>query len=88
MQYSHRNGEIEPPTVNGWYAFDGAHDNAMFGGKIIASGVVTRGFVLVGGDKHYRFVWEGDNDQTIDDFKGKWYGPISLPWEGQDAVQS
>lgn len=88
MSFQHRNGETTPPTINGWYAYDGPHNNAMFGGALIREGVVTRGFVLVGGDEYYRFVWEGDNDQMIADFPGKWYGPIRLPWEQPDDVSA
>lgn len=79
-KYNHRNGETEPPTENGWYGFDGEHRNAIFAGKPVESGVHERALVLVDGDQYYRYVWNGDDDQTIADYIGRWWGPIVPPW--------
>lgn len=79
-KYTHRNGETEAPTENGWFAFDGEHRNAIFAGKQYAQGVRESAFVLVGGDEYHRFVWDGDRHQLIEDYVGRWWGPLTPPW--------
>ena len=79
-KYKHRNGETETPTKNGWYVFDGEHRNAVFAGKLYERGVGETGYVLVGGDIYHRFVWDGDRHQPIDDYVGRWWGPMPTPW--------
>lgn len=81
--YSHRNGESEPPTVNGWFGYDGPHYNSKILGRMMPTGVNTRCFLLVEVGETQTIVWSGDEMQPIGDFPGKWHGPIQVPWEQQ-----
>lgn len=75
--YSHRNGEIEPPTVNGWYWFDGNHYDVR-----CQNLVAVRSFGLFP-------TWlEGWSEPET--FEGKWYGPLVAPWDAPqpDSAQA
>lgn len=82
--YSHRNGEKEPPTVEGGYFFLG-----FYAGKI------WNYFFLYDGTH-----WDAEGSDTVtriddeweiefDKMDGHWWGPVPLPWEGieQDTLR-
>lgn len=71
-QYSHRNGETEPPTKEGWYWFKGrTYDNGNASGTWFVS-TVTRPVVA-------------SEEGELTDWEGQWWGPVSPPWEAKIA---
>ena len=81
MTYSHRNGETEPPTEEGWYWFDG---DKCWRGESQRS---LKRPVFVEreeeGGSIYWFGADGDADDACADgwLEGQWWGPIVPPWE-------
>lgn len=75
--YSHRNGETEPPTVDGPYFFDGMYDAFGDGEENLAIWDTVRDMVWVMRGAVSIQEWSGSFDETT----GKWYGPITAPWD-------
>lgn len=71
--FSHRNGEREQPTISGHYWFRGT-----FGRHECAD------MVEVGTDRCSW--WMGDFALT--EANGRWYGPVTPPWETNDSIQN
>jgi len=74
-RYSHRNGETEPPTIEGWYAIQ--HPQAWnWQGST---------FVFVERNMDGIDVYCTGQDDPIGydqmDSRIRWYGPIVAPWE-------
>lgn len=68
--YSHRNGETEPPSVEGRFWFKGMLD------KIPSTGIVA---INAGWQTTCWPDWiEGWSPP--DDFQGQWWGPVTPPW--------
>lgn len=82
--YSHRNGETELPTVPGWYWFDGVGT-----WRQTPPETISKRPVLVEQDEEGSLIaWYGAYDDAnyacvLNWLRGQWYGPISLPWEGE-----
>lgn len=76
MQYSHRNGETEPPEISGWYWFTGEVNETHGGFKTEGQGET----VLF--DDEYGCIWfQGDNAGYYpSSCIGKWWGPLVPPW--------
>ena len=78
MTYPHRNGETEAPTVPGLYWFrSSAHSwfpEQEFQRPIHV--LNTSGEALAWNDGRQSY-------DEIDDFVGKWWGPIVAPWESE-----
>lgn len=80
MTYSHRNGETEPPTVEGWYWFQGAityrgmQDLPWWGLVAVPS---YRGHVASMRPHTQSNILAHVN---LDETKGRWWGPIEPPW--------
>lgn len=74
-QYTHRNGETEPPTIKGvwfWFMSDGDAD-------ISAMGML---FIYPQGDDVAGTFDDVDGDTTcISELEGRWWGPVTPPWE-------
>lgn len=77
-QYSHRNGESEQPTVNGWFWFDGTHPTL---------GIIMKRPILVesDGDDPACVFWYGATDDANEAcadgwLHGQWWGPVVPPW--------
>ena len=78
-RYSHRNGETEPPTIEGWYAMQ--HPQAWnWQGST---------FVFVERNMDGIDVYCTGQDDPIGydqmDSRIRWYGPVVAPWE-QPAI--
>lgn len=75
-RYYHRNGETEPPTVNGWYWFDGTIRD-----EDIYRGVVETCRFEVRGDVWFRYGIVGREwDFPEEQMQGQWWGPVVPPW--------
>jgi len=72
--YSHRNGETEPPTVEGWYWWIGT-----VVGSYTEKGLVS---VTVPRDNSKIQIWPSwcDGWLGIEDMLGEWWGPLVPPW--------
>lgn len=68
--YSHRNGETEPPAEPGWY---------LFTGKI--PGTAVRVYLIA--DIHHGGFFFGANLIDSTACQGRWWGPVTLPWEDE-----
>lgn len=73
-QYSHRNGETEPPTIEGWY-FLKQHGNAKWAAN------PAHPLVLVMTMNHELEVWTWGKETPVKDIKARWWGPVTLPWD-------
>lgn len=72
QQYSHRNGETEPPTTDGYFWFKGTLQDET------ASGLVD---VFTYQDRvDLAPLWEHGNYPAAC-FVGRWWGPVLMPWE-------
>ena len=69
-QYTHRNGETEPPTESGWYWYT-AGENPKHG---------NTGVVYVANVNGSPVIWR--EDFWLSD-EGQWWGPITPPWATQ-----
>lgn len=74
-QYSHRNGETEPPTVAGKYDFFGKRYGHHLGAKSREL-VVVDSFGVLGVMEAYPVGFEH--------YEGRWWGPVEVP----EAVQA
>ena len=78
QQYSHRNGETEPPTTAGEFWFDGAG---------IASSHVYKWRDRFSVERHNGVLCVFDDDGypllPVTSMAGRWWGPIMPPWEQQ-----
>ena len=72
-RYSHRNGETEPPTEEGYY-WSSDNDTDYMSGVVQVSESYVFGS-LSEFDKGY-----------LELFKGQWWGPVTPPWD--DTEQS
>jgi hypothetical protein len=70
-QYSHRNGETEPPTEDGWYWVSSPPPVFREGTVLVVDGCV----------------YDFQEDQfTLDELAGvQWWGPVTPPWEADNA---
>jgi hypothetical protein len=74
-QYSHRNGETEPPAIHGWYWLKKFH--------ILP---ITNAIVFVAHKKYKKelLIMNGASDKPeipVRDVIGRWWGPIMPPWK-------
>lgn len=74
--YAHRNGESEPPTIEGAFWFVGKlHHSDYFHDM--------KGLVEI--TDHYlshELLYGGEECcHRMGDFEGRWYGPVMPPWE-------
>ena len=69
-RFSHRNGETTPPTVDGWFFYNGGHTEY--------SGLyqITRPHWSLG----------NLHGQRLETFEGQWWGPIVAPWDTPPPV--
>ena len=74
-RYSHRNGETEPPTVDGWYWWSGTVIGA-YAEKGLVNITVPRNDANIQIWPSWCDGWLGAKDM-----QGQWYGPIVPPWE-------
>jgi len=76
MPYTHRNGETVPPTVAGWYWFEGR--------KYIHRKSFSRRTMLqvydFGDGLRARFTGSSD---FIASLTGRWWGPVTPPWSDE-----
>ena len=72
MNYAHRNGETEAPTVAGLYWFDG-HRTSIAGNKLHVMDMleVDKDGCI---DPDFTFA------TIVTSWDGKWWGPIVAPW--------
>jgi len=73
--YLHRNGETEPPTVDGWYWWSGTVIGA-YAEKGLVNITVPRNDANIQIWPSWCDGWLGAKDM-----QGQWYGPIVAPWE-------
>lgn len=75
MIYSHRNGETEPPTIYEeyyWYQATEAeitHDGCYY--------------IYPYFDEDDPARVAGNDGKPIADMDGRWWGPVTPPWEGE-----
>jgi len=77
-RYSHRNGETEPPTVEGWYWWSGT----------VVGAYAEKGLVNITVPRDSKIqIWPSWCDGWLgaEDMPGQWYGPVVAPWE-QPAI--
>ncbi len=75
--YIHRNGETEPPTESGWYWFIGRKHKH-------SKRVSKAGAYRVWGDAgELRINIPPWSACWVDELEGRWWGPVSPPWEGE-----
>lgn len=83
MTYSHRNGETEPPTVEGWYWFWGKHI-----GWVKRGDFPNRKDILhvdsVGNTRYWKRGTAYPRGMPVTDVVGKWWGPLPEPWSAND----
>lgn len=72
--YTHRNGETEPPTVEGKYWFRGSIGDVDLDAGITTVALDKTGR-LMAWDFHF------DMQQYMTEFAGQWWGPLVAPWE-------
>lgn len=75
QEYTHRNGESEPPTINGRYWFRGRMKYQRKSRNLLqianVIGVLSDGTVAT--------LFEFDNNTNAGDARGQWWGPIPEP---------
>lgn len=82
MNYSHRNGETEPPTQWGDYWISERIDGEYYEPEILRVCYYNRGSGLAVAD----FTPTDDNYMTpIADVDARWWGPIEMPRWDEDA---
>lgn len=75
MNYSHRNGETEPPTITGWYWLKQSRRSRQY--KPDLSWLI---FVWRGTEK----IWRVDGNKEhylLETIRGQWWGPVTMPWQ-------
>lgn len=75
MKYTHRNGEKDAPTESGLYWFNGRCD-----------GEIKELLPVISDHRIGVLAWrpmagDGWYEQIIC-FTGRWWGPVTAPWEG------
>lgn len=85
--YAHRNGETEPPEVEGEFWFEGHFDYVDDSGDDRSAYVAMRGDVSTNhkGVRKIQNNWCNTNAIgcfDVEELRGKWYGPTVAPWEG------
>lgn len=82
MTYSHRNGEMEPPTEAGWYWFSGYIHGYQAGNNRRGLVRVTRG-KMMGDGFDILMVWPtwDEGGDAISECLARWWGPLTPPWE-------
>lgn len=73
VTYTHRNGDIEPPTIEGLYWFDGTAESDEKIKRPIQV-LTASGETLAWNDAVLSF-------REIEEFTGLWWGPVMPPWE-------
>jgi hypothetical protein len=73
MEYEHRNGESEPPDIEGYYFFEGRKLRHRKGVKL---GVFMRVWRNDDGVMRHYWMYPG----TVDELIGRWWGPVTPPW--------
>lgn len=73
--YSHKNGETEVPTVQGWYWFRGEMDGRHEAG-LVKVNKPDRAFPTLIVSPQWIDGW-----MEAELFVGRWWGPIPKPWE-------
>lgn len=89
--YSHRNGETEPPTVEGTYWFRGKIHHRDYAHDVAGLKVVSEHWRYEG---HEHWLVESEEcEDRLKDAEGQWWGPVEAPWQdaakrtgGDDAV--
>lgn len=77
-QYSHRNGEMEPPTTEGFYwlrqeDLDGDVVHVSWQAEILFRGKV---------DIRAGWIISGEIDCYVDELAdAQWWGPLTPPWD-------
>jgi hypothetical protein len=71
QQYSHRNGETEPPTVEGWY----------FAKPRLGFVVAHQPLVFLAKKAYGKVLFVVDIDKPAADVRARWWGPVPLPWK-------
>lgn len=79
--YSHRNGEIEPPTVEGYYWFKG--QIWRYGDPQDIADLKTIEFYNGTG-----IIVSEESDDFLSDTKGRWWGPVVPPWDTPQPVEA
>lgn len=75
IRYSHRNGESDAPTIfNQWYWFYSEDDAGIF-----AEGVF---YIDPDGWLQNTLNPTGESDAySLNDLQGRWWGPVTPPWQ-------
>jgi hypothetical protein len=72
VTYTHRNGETEPPTEEGWYFLTGARGVGFPAGTPL---------VHVAKKRYGKVCFVVDLNVPAADIAGQWWGPVTLPWK-------
>lgn len=80
MTYTHRNGETTAPTVPGRYWFKGHCQGEKV--KEMIPVIIENGAVCA-----WRPMFGDGWFENIEHFSGKWWGPITPPWESENVNQ-
>jgi hypothetical protein len=75
MTYSHRNGETKPPTIHEEYYWFEADENS----RVLARTGCYYIYSFYSVDDPARLA--GDDGAHIDKLKGRWWGPVTPPWD-------
>ena len=80
-QYTHRNGDLEAPTVVGQYwfrgTFFGGTNNFDVAGQVGVIAADNFGLMAFCPLEYY---------EDIESFSGEWWWPIVPPWQEEQAV--
>lgn len=68
-RYTHRNGEADPPTIEGWYWVDSPSPSPFQQGMIL----VMDGYAYDFQEEQFPF------DRLVAGLR--WWGPVTPPWE-------
>lgn len=75
MQYTHRNGETEPPAERGYFWFRG---QIIRPGQVRGTRHLLCGLVFGSGELVIR---PSSKVVSVQDCHGQWWGPVTPPWE-------
>lgn len=80
--YAHRNGETEPPTIEGSFWFKGKLHHHDYSHDVAGLETISR---------HWRttklFVDGEECAHYLEEAEGQWWGPVVPPWSAQPAAQ-
>lgn len=91
QQYTHRNGETEPPTEEGLYWARGSWEKKDDPNWVFAIDGMVKCFLIdedLGNTGPIRYMIKGALDDSYEEAKKgtllcRWWGPVIPPWENE-----